>query len=292
MKNTLVKSCFIFILFFFTQLLSCQKPDYNSLNLYQGDKLVLNGYVDSDSGCIVNITKTGTTSGDVLFKQLMVKDARVFLFENGDSVLELIQDSIGYFSGHNFKPKVGKIYKVKATSLSLQTCESEEEILNDFYISPKSLASRKDNLIRGFSGILFSYVLNFDNSIINYFEFNSDLDNFSSATYITQPIGISETCGYSNYFTTSLVPTICLIPNDTIKIGVLFNIDVPIKPTSKIKLSTSSVSPIYYKYLSTLNQPHHNASAAFFEPNTLVTNIKGGYGIFYTRNTKSYTYKL
>jgi len=266
--------------------LTCKKPNYDLNNIYPGDKLVINGYVNSDSGCIVHVSKSIPSTGNIPYDQLTVKDARVFLYENGDSIQELVQDTKGHFKSINFLPKVGFFYRIRSTSLSLQTAESEEVQFEDLQLSEKATTVYSKDLKYG-AGYIFTFKLNFDTSKIHYYFFNPTGDGKDVETYFIQPSGIEKSCGlYQDYFK-YYVSSSCFTTGDSLSIGVGTDNYSGNKPTT-LKLNISTISPILYKYITALGEPV-GADFAFFEPALQFSNIKGGFGIFYTKNTKSFT---
>ena len=267
----------------------CQKLTYNLDNLYQGDKMVLNGFLDSELGCVVKVSKTTPSTGSHLYEELKVKDARVFLYENGDSILELKQDTSGKYISSGFLPKTGSKYKIRSTSLNLPECQSEEEIFNGVQQTGSITTVYSGNIGYG-AGIVFTFNLNFDTTKLNYYLFYSTGDDKGVGTRFLNPTGIDASCDlYVDYWKLYLSSK-CFTNGDQMRIGVGLDNYSGIKPKI-LKLNISAISPVFYKYITSLSQPL-DIDFAFVEPNALVTNIKGGYGIFYTKNTKTVTYKF
>ncbi len=286
------KKTLLFLVIFAPLLLCCNKSGYDLTNIYLGNKMVIYGFVSSDSGCIVRISKTIPSTGNIPFDQLKVKDARVFLYENGDSILELKGDTSAKFTTQNFKPKFGAKYKIKATSFSLPECQSDEEIFENLLISDKFSTEFSKNVSLGYSGIIFSFELNFDTSKLNYFTFSSIGDGKDGyGAIILKPSGLNKSCGLIYSGTGEFISSNCLLSNETIKIGATWDENSNFPKPKIIILNVSSISPIFYKYLASINDIL-KVDFAFIEPNTAVSNINGGYGIFYCKSTKSYTYKF
>ena len=269
--------------------------------LYGGDKIVLNGYLSSDEGCIVKVSKSSPSIGRFTYEQLKFRDARVFLYENGDSIAELKSDTAGIFSLKTFKPKVDAKYKIRATSSSLPNCESEEEIFPSALQNTAVKPVLKDNIIFGRPALIFPIILNFDPSKTNYFI--SDGTAFFpsgekgrvdlSLLNILETVSSESACDSYYFGPTAGYSTKCYEPGDTLNFAYdyKFNGDLTVSSAKSVTLNLSTVSPSFYKYAKVMRQPV-GFETAFVEPNTIYTNIKGGYGLFYTINSKRFTYKF
>ena len=266
--------------------------------LYGGDKMVLNGYLSSDEGCIVKVSKSSPSIGRFTYEQLKFRDARVFLYENGDSIAELKSDTAGIFSFKTFKPKVDAKYKIRATSSSLPACESEEEIFQTALQTTVEKTDYKDNLVFGRPGLLFQMKFNFDPNKTNYFISNGTLAALDGEEYRMtisllnkiESISSEDACDSYYFGSTAGYSTKCYQQGDTLNfVADSFTVN---KTTAKsVTLNLSTVSPSFYKYAKVMRQPI-GFETAFVEPNTIYTNIKGGYGLFYTINSKRFTYKF
>ena len=58
-----------------------------------------------------------------------------------------------------------------------------------------------------------------------------------------------------------------------------------------LTLEMTTTSKEFFDYCKSIPQPF-GKFRAFLEPQSLYTNIKNGYGIFYAQNAKKYTFKL
>lgn len=269
---------------------SCNKKlDYNLNNIYQGDKIVLNGFIDSELGCVVKVSKSSPSTGNYTYEQLKVKDVHVFLYENGDSILELKQDTSGKYTYSSFAPKIGSRYKIRATSLTLPECQSEEEIFDEVPLTKNETSVYSNNLSHGDSGVLFTFDFNLNTKKISYFIFYAKNDIGSTGAYLVNS-NIDLSCGIQYLSVYDLVTSDCFNSGSKVKFEVAPK-NLSGKSPTFAKLYISKISSVYYNYIQSLNQPI-NENFAFLEPNTLVTNINGGYGIFYTRNWKVFTYKF
>ena len=268
--------------------------------LYGGDKIVLNGYLSSDEGCIVKVSKSSPSIGRFTYEQLKFRDARVFLYENGDSIAELKSDTAGIFSLKTFKPKVDAKYKIRATSSSLPNCESEEEVFPSALQNTPVKPILKNNIIFGRPALIFPIILNFDPSKTNYF-ISDGKAIFPSGNFFRVDLSLlniletisSESACDSYYFgPTAGYSTKCYELGDTLSFAYDYtnDKDSTLSPISII-LNLSTVSPSFYKYAKVMRQPT-GFETAFVEPNTIYTNIKGGYGLFYTINSKRFTHKF
>lgn len=299
MKSSLFSMFFLFIF-----ILGCSINHDTSIDLneiYTGDKIVLNGFVDLDSGCIVNLSKTAPSSGQHLNSELKFSDARLFLLENGDTITELKGDSNGRFTSTNYKPTVGSKYKVVAVSTKLPNCSSEEVILLDKPQLKNINTKIKENLIFGRMGLLFYFNLTYQTGNSNYFIYTAfkDKERDLGITFLNKQEfrQTDNPCEYFNGDYYAGFNTKCFQSSDTLSFAGDYTSGFNLDSTGQIatiknySLVLTHISSELYNYILSRNQPK-GIEAAFVQPNILFTNIKNGYGIFYATNSQKINYKF
>lgn len=281
-----------FILPIFLFLISCNSSELDYNVPYAGDKIVVNGFVDNDNGCVIAISKTGPASGKFEYDRNEVKEAKVFLFENGTQILELQRDSTKKFVSTNFSPKEGSQYKIKATSMGLPDVESEEVLFTDLTRISDVRTEIKKDIVFGRKGVVFTFKFEFDTSKINYYTLEKfgDKDNVDGRS-ITIANNTATCEAFSIYFD-SFFSTKCLKSGQEMQFAL-----EPYNPKTRgipsvLRLKISSIPKAYFEYREYTNQTYTSLDAAFLEPIYVTSNIKNGYGNFYKKCSITLTYKL
>ena len=294
----------IVFLIFIINFTNC-KTNYDDLanGIYKGDKLVVYGVLDNENGCIVKISHSVQPVGkttDLLF----VTNARIVLYENGDSITSNFKGRqelyVGYFyPDSTIKAKVGAKYKIKVSAPGYQTVESEEQIfLEKPNVHDTSTVLGKGD-IYGNKFYIFKAHLFFDSTQTYYYVISTLTESDTSAAttnYTTNLDSKLKTCDSYIY---RLIPFFgssnCFYSGEEI----IWNIGFSKRPNpntkkipSTLTLRFSAISKIYFDYGKSLNQPESPQDLIFREPNAAVNNIKNGYGYFYTKNTFLFTKKI
>lgn len=272
-------------------------------------KIVLTGLVDADSGCIVNISRTvpAISQGQNIIDTLKIEGARIILYENGDSIAELqkVNNSVKYqYAEKNFTPKVGARYKIRASAPHFSSCESEEETLIAKPILTDTAIVFNSNPANYVPIGIFNFKIMNALNATNFYEIEpyaiiNFLDRGTSAQGITTynmsylesntVQDVAKSCSKSYFSDLSIITSnACYQINQTLSYSVKTNsISLGGKNTNNFNFVTLLVSSVPESYLKYYKATETNSSAQYTYnvPNTLYTNIKGGFGIFYTKNT-------
>ncbi len=278
---------FSFLLF--TIAISSCKPD-DSYNVnYGGDKLVINGILEGNLGVRVALSKSQSPAGIIPDAGFDVKNGRVWLYQNDTLVAEMTLNALGKFTINNFKPQVGKTYRLKAVAANLDTAESLPIVMPDVP-TISSFTFKKDNRYvvsnngndRG--AIFFSVNLKDINIEKNYYALDgyAQISKDTTESFFYQILSNLESCEfYGNIFTDK-----CFNNNS-------FTIDYISEHSNRgvFKIDLSGVDKNYYTYYLSQIQPK-GLELGFVEPKLVVSNIVNGYGIFAAKNTRTFTLKL
>lgn len=297
---------------FFILYISCSSGDeiyFIGNSMENNSKIVINGFVNADSGCIVNISRSipAISQGQNLLDTLKIEGVHIILFENGDSIAELTKNSsnIKYqYVARQFVPKIGAQYKIRASAPNFSNCESEEEtllakpILKDTSFFFNSNAAQNDPI-----GI-FKFKIGDDININRFYEIEpyATSNSFSlstSAQGLTSNNSTvlesntvqdqAKTCSNSFFSNLSIIiSNSCYNLNQILGYSVKATAQTIINGKNAnnfkyVSLTVSSVPTSYFKFQKA-NETTSNSQYTYNVPNQLYTNIKGGYGIFYTKN--------
>ena len=292
---------FIFIISF----TSC-RTNYDDLanGIYQSNKLVVYGVVDNENGLVVRVSHSVEPVGKIS-DSLVIRNAHIVLYENGDSISSNINGrQIEFAGGYEYadstiQPKVGARYKIKVSSIGYQTVESEEQVFLEKPDVRDTSAVLGKGQIYGDKFYIFKTHLFFDSKQTYYYVINSLTESDTSAAttnYTTNLDNKYQTCdAYTFRFIPFYASSNCFYLGEEIvwNIGFdkRFNPDTK-KIPSTVTLRFSAISKIYFDYNKSLNQPTSPQDLIFREPNAAVNNIKNGYGYFYTKNTFLFTKKI
>ena len=269
---------------------------------YEGDKIVINGYISLTEGAKIKITHSINPVGNYLWADsLLVKDASAALFENGIKLIDLKYSGEGYyvlpdspvvnlFAGHK--------YKLVVHSGLYGDAESEEIILpeqpklNEFKFSVigEVYGAGEVNGLFSFSisepnenESCFSLQVVTKNNERQYFQHYPRFEGgnyFESCEAYAGGVSIySNECGYTNQLHQYSVG---LGYDENRQISNYYN---------PLTIKIGTVSRELYEYAKSYSQLD-GMEFGFAEPPILKSNIKGGYGLFYGSNTVSYTIKL
>ena len=283
-------------------LVSCSKEiDFSPP--YEGDKIVINGYISPNEGAKIKITHSINPVGVRLFADsLIVKDAITSLYENGAKLADLKYAGKGFY-GLQDSPEIellaGHKYKLVVQSELYGNAESEEITLpeqpeiNDFKFEEIGKIYGQENGLFSFSiagpsekETFFSIdVVTKDNESL-YFDHYPRIEGeifFESCEAIAGGYGGSITI-YSNEcgFTNQVHKYATRIKYYDGQFSVYYNPLI-------IKIGT--VSRELFEYAKSYSQLA-GMEFGFVEPPILKSNIKGGYGLFYGSNTISYPIEL
>jgi Domain of unknown function (DUF4249) len=278
---------------------SCLKDTKKKYTIdYEGDKIVINGFIDPTEGCVVNVSKCVSSSNMVSLADFEVLNPRVYLIENGIVVRELKSMGKGLFKSDSLVVQIGKNYAIRASANQLETVESETVIIPDSaHVSNLTMA--KDSLSFSTKRRIFNFKLT-DRQIgqRNFFRLNlrdqnervigykyldglnintvecdfNDYDNITSGGSFTY---FSDKCFDNNFIIADYIAQYSSSRTDLVT----------------LTFEVTGTSKEFFDYCKSIQQPF-GRERAFLEPQSLYTNIKNGYGIFYAQNAKKYTFKL
>ena len=287
-KITYQIRCGIFLLLSIS--VACNKTTYDIP--YAGDKIVVNGFIDNEQGCVVAISKTGPASGNFDYDRNEVKEAHVFLFENGVQIAELTRDNTKNFVLKKLSPKIGAKYVLKVTASGLPDAESEEVLYEAIPQISNVRTEVKEGLVFNRKGVLFTFKLDFDTTKTNYFLVKTYGDADQVGGFFFNLTNINYSCDVFSFYYDLLFSTKCLTSGTDIKQGIDVYNPKTSGQSSSVTLKISSIPKAYFEYQQYSDQLYKSINAALLEPDYHLPNIKNGYGNFYTKNYKMLTVKL
>ncbi len=254
---------------------------------YEGDKMVVNGFISTSEGVKIKITHSINPVGKYLYADsLLVKNAVVTLYENGAKLVELPYSGNGFYGFPKAKElniAEGKKYKLMVQSNLYGKAESEEitipknPVVTDLSYEP---TKTMDGLI--------SFIIKEPNKLDSYFyielvgpknmyyyfkEYKNDEGNFyfesckASVGHQNHMFLYSNYCGFTNTRHQYLIQT--------------KSYDGTFYKDMVVNLGT--VGQEFYEYAKSYNDLD-GLEYGFAEPPILKSNMKGGYGLFYAKN--------
>ncbi|MFY9153613.1 MAG: DUF4249 domain-containing protein [Prolixibacteraceae bacterium] len=289
---------YIQLLLFTILLVSCTKYiEYSPP--YEGDKIVINGYISPTEGAKIKITHSINPVGNYLWADsLLIKDASAALYENGIKLIDLKYGGKGYYglpdsptvnliAGHKYKLVVQSELYGKAESEEITL--PEQPVINDFKFG-------ETVKIYGVEYGIFSFSISEPNKKDTYFLLDAVTKNNESLFFRRYPwkdgeiyfescqayIGVlsvySNECGFTNQ-------------EHSYALQIKYydrNSNYYYKP---IIIRIGTVSRELYEYAKNYSQLE-GIELGFAEPPILKSNIKGGYGLLYGSNIVSYNIEL
>jgi hypothetical protein len=269
---------------------------------YEGDKIVINGYISPSEGAKIKLTHSINPVGKYLHSDsLLVKDASAALYENGAKLIDLKYVGKGFY-GLPSSPAVnlfaGRKYKLIVHSELYGDAESEEITLpeqpeiKDFNFREigEVYGSGSENGLFSFSisepnekESCFSIEVITKNNESLYFQHYPRIEggNYfeSCETYAGVMDVYSNECGFTNQV-------------HQYTFGLSYDENRNILDNYKsLTIRIGTVSRELYEYAKSYNQLD-GLEYGFAEPPILKSNIKGGYGLFYARNSIKYEINL
>jgi hypothetical protein len=267
---------------------SCKPDDSYDAN-YDGDKLVLNGLIDTNIGVSVDLSKSQSPGGIIPNDGYKVKNGRVWLYQNDTLVAEMTIDAKGKYTVKNFRPQAGKSYRLKATADNLDSIESLPVVVPDLPVltaynfkKDSSYAINKEKAA-GLCSITLKDKAKERNfyALECYVQIRAD----STECYLAGPVLNLSSCEFGS--------SCFMLFTDKCFDGTTFSFDYFSEHTNKgtMKFELSSIDKNYYEYIRTFDQPK-GFELAFVEPKIVVSNIKNGYGIVVAKSTRTFSFKL
>jgi hypothetical protein len=279
-----------FFLLSTTLIGSCKPSDDYNVN-YEGDKLVVNAVIEGNIGVTVALSKTQSPAGIITPEGFNVKNGRVWMYQNDTLVAEMTIKANGRYTINNFKPQAGKSYRLKAVAQNLDTVESLPVVMPDVptinsYILNEDTTRRVN---QGKGAVLFSVNL-------------KDNGNEKNFYYLDSYVQINKD-SINGYFLKGLLPGFAACEfgglggrvtfTDKCFNGTDFKVDYSSEHSKKgtMVIELSSIDGNFLIYLNDFDQPA-GLRLGFAEPKLAVSNMKNGYGIFFAKNTRTFSLKL
>ena len=282
-------------------LVSCSKY-IEFLPPYEGDKIVINGYLSPNEGAKIKITHSINPVGKYLLSDsLLIKDASAALYENGIKMIDLKYGGKGFYGlpdSPSVELRAGNKYKLIVQSDRYGSAESEEITLPE----KPEIVDFKFEEIGYFNGSgsengLFSFSISEPNEKESFFSIEvltkddrslyfghyprieGEIYFESCETYVGSMNIYSNECGFTN-----------LVHQ--------YNFDLKYsddgyssKYYQPLIIRIGTVSRDLYEYSKSYSQLE-GIELGFAEPPILKSNIKGGYGLLYGANTISFPIEL
>ena len=272
-----------------TVICSCRPSDDYNVN-YDGDKLVVNGIIEANVGVTVDVSKSQSPGGIIALDGYKVKNPRVWLYQNDSLVGEMTRNAVGKFNISNFKPQVGKYYRLKAVADNLDTVESlpvlaiELPTINAFSFKKDNSYARNQNN----SAALFSVNLKDNANEKNFYTLSSivQITPDSTFSFNAGTVANLSACEFYYYSFGYVFTDKCFDGNN-------YALDYSSEHKNKgiLNIQLSVVDKNYFDYFRTLDQPP-GWELAFVEPHILTSNMKNGYGILVAKSTRTFSFKL
>jgi hypothetical protein len=262
-------------------------------------KLVLNSILSSDSVVKVLVSRSKKLYVDDV-ANLKINNAVVSLYEDNDFIEILPRFEDGVYKSLNFKPQIGKEYKVivrapgYTDAVAKETIIQQAEINNITFqdsalILEQQMMAKVSFDIVDVPGTKNYYELSIQSFFYNY-NFNPNTGQIIDSTKLPIPAYLTITDealkenyegsgldGGNYYYTDALAFTDKFFDGKNFKVNVYFssyqaNVDTL---TIRIKSMTKS----YYEYKRSVNLQSSVGSNPFSEPVRVFTNVEGGLGI-------------
>lgn len=269
---------------------------------YEGDKIVINGYLSPSEGARIKITHSINPVGKYLLSDsLIVKDASAALYENGIKLIDLKYVVKGFYGlppSADINLLAGHSYKLIVQTKLYGNAESEEITLPE-YAEINDFKFEKIGYVYG-SGSengLFSFSISEPNEKESCFSIEVIKKNNESHYFQRYPriegVYYFESCeAYTGGL--SIYINECGFTNQVHQ----YNFDLKYsddgyssKYYKPLIIRIGTVSRELYEYAKSYSQLD-GFELGFAEPPILKSNIKGGYGLLYGSNTISYPIEL
>jgi len=293
---------YLHLLSFILLLVSCSKYiDFSPP--YEGDKIVINGYLSPNEGVRIKVTHSINPVGKYLFSDsLLVKDAVASLYENGIKLIDLKYQGKGFY-GLPASPAIelfaGHKYKLIAESELYGKAESEEITIPE-RPEIKDFQFEEIGLIYGLESGLFSFSVAGPSEKESYFSIDVVSKNNESIYFDRYPRKEGE-----NYFESCEAIAggfgggIIVYSNECGFTNLVHKYSTRLKYYDRqsstyynpLIIMISTVSHDVYEYAKSYSQLE-GIELGFAEPPILKSNITGGYGLLYGSNTVSFSIEL
>lgn len=268
-------------------LQSCNEKILNENLPFEGQKLVVEGFLTPTEPIEISVYQTLPPTGD-LIDDRYVENATVQLFENAVLVETLTHDEEGiYYSPRDFRPQFGKSYHIEVVADNFPKVVSETEILPDtipvFSWSFVDSLFVDNNTIEGRLSFEFQDIMNeanFYNILVEGVDINGERNvvAYFKEDFITE----NPACEYAEFFRDKC------FENDWFRYDFTTNTrshgEAPNQQQQykQLRLTLQIAPESHYNYKRFLSVADNNEGNPFAEPVEFYTNIDGGYGVFTT----------
>lgn len=267
---------------------SCSQKNLTDILPFEGQKLVIEGFITVNKSVEVLVYSTLSPVGD-LTDERFVTTATVHLFEDSILVETLQHDGDGlYISPNGFRPKFGKAYYLEVTAPDFPKAVSKPEMLPDsvpvFTWDFTDSLFIDNNTIEGRLAFEFQDIVNEANFYgitieAVYDGERSSISSLKEAFNVANPdcelfTGdyLKDKCFENNQFSYDFI-TNCR------RYGEIGSRDLRYH---QLRLTLKTVAKSHYDYHYFLFINNNNDGNPFAEPTEVYTNIEGGYGVFTT----------
>lgn len=247
---------------------------------YAGDRLVVYGMLTNDEGLTVNVSRSQPPTG-TMAEEVGISGARVLLYRDGEVAAELTESGGGVYET-DYSPDMQGGYHLEVHAEGFQAVVSEVERMPEAFPLKGFSYEKKDEVLRN-SRPGFEMVIDLEEprDPEGYLEFV--VHGFHPRTgYVWLNLGVRNRVGETSnpYF-----------EGESEMARLEFEESWPMRIDGQFQeirferfvVSMRKVSESYVRYWETAVVPF-KIEYAFYEPRILYNNIKGGYGLFGTRN--------
>ncbi|WP_295120349.1 DUF4249 domain-containing protein [uncultured Chitinophaga sp.] len=242
---------------------------------YDGDKIVVNAFMQVDSVVYIRVTKS-EPPGSNSFTEL--DKATVSLFENDQEipVTRKVINGLGYFVSAR-QIKYGYNYKVKATADNLTAVSAVDSLPQQPMVGLPS----------GFvGGNRIQFKLQDRAGFTDYYRFRIYLAEVSGGRPVpVTPLKVRFDPSYNNefidifsreYYVTNIISDERFSGSE---VNVVMQTENPLPADQYLVVEVTALTPTAFKYLKSLQYQGANVENPLVEPATVFSNVTGGYGI-------------
>lgn len=258
---------------------------------YDGDKLVVNGFLVNNQRLSVQISRSQAPTGEVS-KDIEVRGAKVILYQDKEPIAELLEIGKGiYRTEYIPSPQVDYRLEVEATDFP-KLSSSPERMPNSFPLKSFSYSKKESTAFNSNPGFEVKIELKDPPKNRDFYEFS--VRGFHPRSgFVKQSTLIGGDADFGNLPCTFSSDNQSVILEDACFDGAVYTMRFEFEESNtivingqieeikleKFVVSLRKVSESYYRYRQTSKIPE-GIDYAFFEPRMLFSNIEGGYGIF------------
>lgn len=285
MLNKIMNYKYIYILLIAISLESCLSKELHLDLPFDGQQLVIEGLITPSQVVQLSVLKTSAALSRIEVDDFFVPNATVLLYEEEELVEQLTHTSEGiYRSSQQFRPEVGKTYRVEVTAPNFPNASTPNIII------PDTVPEFTWNFIDSVQGDFFDGILQ-----LTFEDIANTNNNYSLIIEGVTATGLHPYISYISEDFTVLNPSCKLqdaaeinfidacFQNSTVSLPLLTSIEVYENGGSvtleQIRIVLRNTSESYFLYKEYLNLTL-NADEPFVEEPLTYTNIEGGFGVW------------